>query len=205
MNDLAACGEVSNNRLLYRRKRRGIDRYKKIKIAHPESNSLDSFQEDAMLISAQPLTPAAFEPFGQVFTAPEKPGLRDDIVMLSNLRQAAHPSIIVARVEPSSLPLTATVMERHRFSSQSFVPMNVSRYVVIVAPGMGDGSPDISKVRAFIAESGQGISYNPNTWHHGVTVLDQPADFAVFMWNDGTADDTEFLKLKESFEVREPA
>lgn len=157
-----------------------------------------------MLITAQPLTPAAFEPFGQVLTAPEIPDGSTDGAVLSNLRAAAEPSLNLIRIEPSSLPLTATVLERHPFSSQSFMPMTVSRYVVMVAPGLDDETPDISKLKVFIAVSGQGISYNPNTWHHGLTVLDSPADFAVFMWNDGGPADTEFLKLKESFQVQAP-
>ena len=43
--------------------------------------------------------------------------------------------------------------------------------------------------RAFIANGQQGVTYKPDTWHHGLTTLDQPGRFAVFMWRAGTKDE----------------
>ena len=36
-------------------------------------------------------------------------------------------------VEPTALPATLEKMERHRFSSQTFLPLDASRYLVCVA------------------------------------------------------------------------
>jgi len=58
-------------------------------------------------------------------------------------------------------------------------------------------------VRAFIATGKQGVTYKPNTWHHGLTVLDKPGRFAVFMWRDGTKGDEEFVPV-EPFIIRIP-
>jgi ureidoglycolate hydrolase len=45
------------------------------------------------------------------------------------------PSLSLSRKEDlSSLPLAARQMERHEFSSQSFVPIEVGRWLVVVAP-----------------------------------------------------------------------
>ena len=64
---------------------------------------------------------------------------------LGNLRPAARPSLSLARREElSSLPLTATQMERHEFSSQSFVPLEAGRWLVIVAPHAAGGGPDMA-------------------------------------------------------------
>lgn len=156
-----------------------------------------------MQVITQHLTQEAFVPFGQVFTAPEAPGRVD--MVLDNRRAHAQPTMILVNVPPSDLPLTASLMERHLHSSQAFVPMDVSRYLVIVAPHKPDGGPDIARVQAFIAASYQGVNYNPNTWHHGVTVLDRPGRFAVFMWNDGSDQDTEFLDVRETFDIHELA
>jgi ureidoglycolate lyase len=156
-----------------------------------------------MDIITQPLTPETFAPYGQVFTAPQVPGRVDNPIRIDNRRSAAAPWFILVKVAPSALPLTARMLERHRFSSQAFVPMKVSRYLVVVAPDGADGGPELTKARAFIAGPGQGVNYNPDVWHHPVTVLDRPADFCVLMWNDGSPADTEYLELSRTFVVRE--
>ena len=66
------------------------------------------------------------------------------------------------------------VLERHRFSPQTFIPLEVSRYLVTVAPSDASGRPILSEVRAFIVGSGRGIVYRRGTWHSGMTVLDRP-------------------------------
>ena len=154
-----------------------------------------------MEIVPQPLTADAFAPFGQVFATLDAPGRVDDLARLENRRADAAVMLSTVHVPPTALPLNATVMERHRFSSQTFVPMDVARYLIIVAPPAAGGGPDLAGVRAFVAGAGQGISYNADTWHHGMTVLDRPGHFAIFMWNDGSDGDTEFLTLPEPFVV----
>jgi len=92
-------------------------------------------------------------------------------------------------------------MERHEFSSQSFMPLDVSRWLVVVAPSGADGGPDGSRAVAFLAGPGQGVTYHAGTWHHPLTILDRPGRFAVFMWRDGTRTDEEFRTLATPFTV----
>ena len=68
------------------------------------------------------------------------------------------------------------------------MPLDVSRWLVIVAPPDADGGPDASRAIAFLAGPGQGITYHAGTWHHPLTLLDRPGRFAVFMWRDGHHD-----------------
>ena len=42
---------------------------------------------------------------------------------------------------------------------------------------------------AFIGQPGQGINYRPGTWHHPLVVLDEPAQFAMLVWEDGGKED----------------
>jgi ureidoglycolate lyase len=156
-----------------------------------------------MEIVAEPLTPKAFEPFGWVVEGPTEPGRVYVSETLSNARPVARVSLSVVRVEPKTPPLEATMLERHEFSSQTFFPLRVSRYLVVVAPAARQGGPDVKSARAFVARSGQGITYRLGTWHHGLTVLDAPAELAVLMWTDGTAGDEEFVKVPP-FTVRVP-
>jgi ureidoglycolate lyase len=155
-----------------------------------------------MQLVAELLRADAFAPYGEVLEAPREPGRTSFLDSLANARPDAPPSLSVARVLPlAALPLLATRMERHQFSSQSFVPLDVARWLVIVAPKAADGGPDVAKVRAFVAGPAQGVTYRADTWHHPMTVLDRPARFAIFMWRDGSAGDEEFVTLARPFAV----
>jgi ureidoglycolate lyase len=158
-----------------------------------------------MRIEAQPLTPAAFAPFGDVLSAPGEFGRIYYTDALATLRPHARPSLSVAHIGPASaFPLRAERMERHEFSSQTFVPIDVSRYLVLVAPKSASGRPDVNCARAFLAGPSQGITYRHDVWHHPMCALDRPARFAIFMWLDGTGADEEFLSLETALTIDLP-
>jgi len=149
-----------------------------------------------MRIIAAPLTPKAFAPYGDVLTAPDDFGRSSFDEGLRTSRSTAWPSLSVSRVRPlTSLPLEAKVLERHEFSSQSFLPLDVSRWLVVVAPSAADGGPDATRAVAFLARPEHGVTYHAGTWHHPLTILDRPARFAVVMWRNGTSTDEEFRTL----------
>jgi ureidoglycolate lyase len=155
-----------------------------------------------MQLTAEPLRPEAFAPFGDVLQAPQDEGRIYYDTSLGNGRVRATPSLSVVLVNPlASLRLEATRMERHEFSSQSFIPLDVGRWLVIVAPHAMTGGPDAEKARAFFAGPGQGITYRMNVWHHPLTVLDRPARLAVFMWVEGSKTDEEFVSLAKPLTV----
>jgi ureidoglycolate lyase len=155
-----------------------------------------------MTIVAKPLTSEEFAPFGDVLAPPADFGRNYFDQGLRTLRPTARPSLAVSHAKfLQTLPLEAQVMERHEFSSQSFVPLDVSRWLVIVAPTDADGGPDPSHAVAFVAGPGQGVTYHVATWHHPLTLLDRPGRFAVFMWRDGTKTDEEFRTLATPFTV----
>jgi ureidoglycolate lyase len=157
-----------------------------------------------MEIQPQPLTQEAFAPFGDVIDVPSEPGRKYYEDALGNLRPGAHPSLSLSlKAETPDRPLKADLLERHEFSSQTFVPIDVARWLIVVAPHAKAGGPDLAAVRAFIATGRQGVTYKPDTWHHGLTVLDKPGRFAVFMWRDGGKGDEEFVPV-EPFTIRIP-
>ena len=157
-----------------------------------------------MQIDPQPLTRAAFAPFGDVFDVPDTPGRTYYEDALGNLRPAARPSLSL-RLKPETVdrPFTAELLERHEFSSQSFVPIDAGRWLVVVAPHAAAGGPDVAGVKAFIATASQGVTYRANIWHHGLTTLDRPGRFAIFMWRDGGPGDEEFVPVAP-FTIRIP-
>jgi len=155
-----------------------------------------------MIIAPEPLRAEAFAPFGDVLEAPSAPGRHFFGEGLANRRAGAAPSLAVACVPPlASLPLFATRMERHQFSSQSFLALDVARWLVIVAPKAAGGGPDAARARAFLGGPGQGVTYRIDTWHHPLTVLDRPARFAVLIWLEHSKTDEEFVTLDEPFTV----
>jgi len=155
-----------------------------------------------MRIVAEPLTAEAFKPYGSVLEAPPVPGRVYFNDTLASGRAHAPISVSVATVAATkALPLTVKVLERHEHSSQTFIPLSVSRYLVLATRDAPGGGPDVAGLRAFVARAGQGVTYAMGTWHHPVTVLDAPASFAVLMWRDGTAGDEEFVPVTISVTV----
>lgn len=157
-----------------------------------------------MELIPQPLTKEAFAPFGDVIDVPEVPGRTYYNDSLGNLRPDAQANLSLSlKAETPDRPLRSDYMERHEFSSQTFVPLDVERWLIVVAPHASAGGPDVAGMKAFIATGRQGVTYRPNTWHHGLTVLDRPGRFAVFMWLDGGKGDEEFVPVPP-FSIRIP-
>jgi ureidoglycolate lyase len=158
-----------------------------------------------MDLIAQTLTAAAFAPYGAVVAAPAEGRRIAADAGLVNRRPAARLSLTVSRLAPlADLPLRASVLERHVFSSQTFLPLAVGRYLVLVAPDAPHGGPDAAHAVAFVGCAGQGVTYRAGVWHHGMTALDRPAEFAVLMWCDGGSGDEEFVPLAAPLTVTVP-
>ncbi|KAL9090977.1 MAG: hypothetical protein Q9159_001720 [Coniocarpon cinnabarinum] len=113
------------------------------------------------------------------------------------------------------------ILERHPFSSQTFVPMDLSssdqttRYVVVVAPTIANGEaqmplefsysaqmqgiglPDLSNLRAFVAQGDQAVTYAAGTWHAPMIVLGgNSINFVVWQYANGVAgEDCEEIHL----------
>ncbi len=151
-----------------------------------------------MPIALEPLDAASFAPFGQVISRPARVGDRASYEAgLSNRRPRATIRLWVNHVQPATPPLVATKLESHRYSSQTFLPLSVSRYVVITAPSLASGAPDVDGIVGFIAEGTQGITYVADVWHHPICALDELASFTVLMWKDDSPGDEEWATLSD--------
>jgi ureidoglycolate lyase len=92
-------------------------------------------------------------------------------------------------------------MESHPYSAQTFVPMQPGRCLVAVAFSGPDGKPDLSTLRAFVTEGGQGVSYRPNVWHYAFTSLDGPNEVVVIMGYSDRGGDTVIERLTQPVEI----
>lgn len=104
-----------------------------------------------------------------------------------------RPVVSIVHARPLALPLRVRTMERHPLGSQAFVPLNDSRFLVIVAAA-GD-PPDARALRAFISDGRQGINYRRGTWHHPLIALDHETDFLV-VDRDGSGDNCEEMHFE---------
>ena len=153
-------------------------------------------------ILAEPITADAFAPFGELLVAPAAPGRDYFDGALSNGRPGARPSVSLAVADPiPPLPHDAVVLERHEFSSQSFLPLDAERYLVVVAAHAAGGGPDTAQARAFLVPGNLGVTFRADVWHHPMATLDRRGTFAIVMWIDGSAADTELVTLEAPFRV----
>ena len=134
-------------------------------------------------LRCQPLSAAAFAPFGDVLDCSGAP---DKIINAGQCRRFhdrakldfadARGGISLFKATPRSFPCTLDLMERHPEGSQAFVPMSEHPFLVTVALDE-NGRPGTPM--AFLTASGQGINLHRNVWHGVLTPLELPGLFAV--------------------------
>ncbi len=129
-----------------------------------------------------------FAPFGVVIDRPEQAGERAFYSRWLG-GEGLSPVFHVNNVPLSTLPATVSRLERHPHAAQCFVPLDVSRYLVTVAPALEDGTPDLSQVETFLVPGTLGVIYAPGVWHAGMSVVDRAGAFAVLMWRGANDDD----------------
>ncbi len=137
-------------------------------------------------LRVEPLTRDAFAPFGDVI---QLDGARrflinggtterfHDLASVDVGDAQGRPLISMFRAQPRTWPVEIDMMERHPLGSQAFIPLAaVARYLLVVAPA---GEFDPARMRAFVAQHGQGVNYAKGVWHHPLLALDAVSDFIV--------------------------
>jgi len=158
-----------------------------------------------LTLMTRPLSAAAFAPFGEV------------IDLLSDARReyvtrafehdevAGAPSMWIGYPPGVANATNGTLrlkkLERHPHATQTFVPIEAGRYLVVVCAAAADGSPDLTTLRALIGDEKQAITYGQNVWHHGLTVLDTRTRFVTVMASYRTGDDDVFLDVATPVDV----
>jgi len=134
-------------------------------------------------IVIQPMTAAAFAPFGDLM---ECSGAAHKVInqgLCGRFHDRAQmdfadgrAGISLFRAEPRHLPLSLEMVERHPEGSQAFIPMSEHGFLVIVAP---DDAGKPGQPLAFETAPGQAINFHRGTWHGVLTPLHAPGLFAV--------------------------
>jgi ureidoglycolate lyase len=153
-------------------------------------------------LQTRPLTGEGFAGFGQVLSPPQQLERSYFGDLLQNRRSNARLDLSFATLAGSALPLQLSLFERHLHSSQAFIPLDVSRYLVTVCPDNGHGQPHVAAAVSFVADRSQTVLYDPGTWHHPMVALDRVGQFVIAMWSAGDGVDEELVPLTEAIEVR---
>lgn len=136
-------------------------------------------------LAIEPLTRAAFAPFGDVI---ELEGAKQipinlgttiryhDLANVDVADENGRTLVNLFRGQPRTLPFEVTMLERHPLGSQAFVPLNDKPYLVVVAPA---GALDPHAIRAFVTSGWQGVNYAKGVWHHPLIALGEVSDFVV--------------------------
>lgn len=134
-------------------------------------------------IVARPLTREAFAPFGDVLDTrgdthfPINGGRCERHHALAAVDVAGEDAILsIFCGTPYALPLDLSMVERHPFGSQAFMPLGPGVFLIVVCPDEA-GRP--GRPEAFLTAPGQGVSYRRNVWHAALTPVGTRQDFLV--------------------------
>ena len=137
-------------------------------------------------VSVEPLTAEAFKAFGDVIEASNSAqrftinqGFAERFHQLAHVdvtQDGGQPAISIFKAKARPLPLQLSVLEKHPFGSQAFMPLSGDAYLVVVA--LGGDTPDMTTLKCFSATAQQGVNYAKGTWHHPLLALND-GDFLV--------------------------
>lgn len=157
----------------------------------------------------EPLTAAAFAPFGTVIEADPAAmrlingGTTQRFHALATVDVTGDDARVIVNIfrgQPRSFPYALTMMERHPLGSQSFSPIGGGSWLAVVAPDE-DGRPGFPRV--FLATGAQGVNYARNVWHHPLMAVGAVRDFLV-VDRDGSGNNLEEVFYEEPFDIPSP-
>ena len=135
-------------------------------------------------LSPEPLTRAAFRPFGDViemegaahFTINQGFAERfNDLALVDVETEGGSTNVSLFLGKPRPLPIEIRLMERHPLGSQIFYPLQDRPWLVLVAEEVHD----FASYRLFTASGRQGVNYARNVWHHPLLVRDPDSRFLI--------------------------
>lgn len=154
-------------------------------------------------IHLQDINEEVFSRFGHVFK-PVRGAKRinhSDIAV--NLRESAE--LIFAQVLADDLRknnyVCIEMLEKHPYSSQSFFPLDVNAYLVVVCESDEHGTPLLHTLKAFKVPGDTSVTYKENVWHTGMASIDGGRSFTMLVYEDGTKDDCIFLNI-DPFKIK---
>ena len=160
-------------------------------------------------ITARPLAREIFAPFGEVIDFdtdshyPINEGRCERYHALAKPEATGpngHVLINLFRGTPYDFPLKLTMVERHPFGSQAFIPLSPRPFVVVACPNGPDGPGEPA---AFLTAPGQGVNYPRGLWHGVLTPIGEAQDFVV-VDRGGDGSNVEEFHFSHPYEIHLP-
>ena len=132
------------------------------------------------------LTSENFSDFGEVVSIESKEHriINDgfaqkyaDIATLDTLEEKGQTRVHIFVAKGRKFPLHISMLEKHPYFSQTFIPRHSSPFIVVVAPP--SKRPVIGNLKAFITNGEQGINYARGVWHFPLISIDDHSQFIV--------------------------
>ena len=148
-------------------------------------------------IPIRPISAPDFAPFGSLLERPEQTPRQDRAALIENGRPGVAPNLALIRSEPFAAVMPLLRLEMHPVSSQTFMPLSVEGYVVVVAEDR-DGRPDPDTMRAFAVPGHVGVHYRAGAWHAHMMTREHPGTFAMLVYEDGSVADCVFAPIPDT-------
>ena len=97
-----------------------------------------------------------------------------DLVDIEILGENNQCRVNIFKAEKRQFPLEIDMLENHPFSSQSFIPLQKTSFIVVVAPI--SNIPNLNSIEAFLVPSEEGINFKPKIWHFPLIAIED-SDF----------------------------
>ena len=111
-----------------------------------------------------------------------------DLAQIDTQEQNGQTSVHIFVAKKRQFPLQITMLEKHPFFSQTFIPRGNTPFIIVVSPPAEE--PVIENIRVFISNGDQGISYSRGVWHFPLISIDDNSQFIVIDRKHNTDLDT---------------
>lgn len=137
-------------------------------------------------LKIEPLTKAAFEPFGDLI---EMDFAKSYLINEGTTRRYHHlsepdvgeeggrPIISIFEATRRGLPIEIKMMEKHPLGTQAFLPASNDYWLVVVSEAE---TPTAETLRCFLVKGNQGVQYGKHVWHHPVLCIQPKQNFWIF-------------------------
>jgi len=86
-----------------------------------------------------------------------------DLIDIEILGENRECRVNIFKAKKRFFPLKLEMLENHPFSSQTFMPLKDTIFIVVVAPI--SKVPDLNKLEAFKVSAQEGVNFKPKVWH----------------------------------------
>jgi ureidoglycolate lyase len=143
-------------------------------------------------VNAEPLTPEAFAPYGQV--------IGRDVVTVQ-AREGEELTLDVIHYDRR--PFVIDHLNRHHHATQALVPLAGRPACIVVGARelTFDTEADVEQLRAFVLDGSRGLNLAIGTWHEGPWPLLEDVDLVNVQGRNVLANDNEVAYLARDLGV----